>query len=161
MKPEKNQNNLAVAPILLVEDTESDAKLLIRKFGRAGVLNPIIHLNTGDKALAYLQGVNEYADRAAWPLPALIVMDLKLPGLGGLELLPLIRRNRQLKPIPVVVLTAEEDDRIVRGAYELGANSYLVKSANEDRVYEMVVGIRDYFLRLNKAPTLILKERSA
>jgi len=145
-------------PILLVEDDLPDAKLLIRKFGRAGILNPIVHLQNGDKALAYLSGIAEYSDRQLHPLPLLIVLDLKLPGLGGLELLPLIRRNRDLKAIPVVVLTSEENDRIVRGAYELGANSYLVKSADESEVLRMAEGIRDYWLKLNRTPSLAIKK---
>ncbi len=146
----------ASLPILLVEDSSADAKLLIRKFDRAGVKNRIIHLQTGDQALAYIAGINEYSDRAEYPLPVLIILDLKLPGMGGMELLPLFRRNRETKPIPIIVLTSEEDERLVRGAYELGANSYLMKSADEEKVHEIAVAIRDYWLRLNRSPSLVI-----
>jgi CheY-like chemotaxis protein len=145
-------------PILLVEDDAADAKLLIRKFHRVGVQNEIIHLDHGDRALAYLTGVAEYSDRARYPLPILIILDLKLPGMAGLELLPVIRRNREVKAIPVVILTGQEDERVMRGAYELGANSYLVKSAEESKILALAEGIRDYWLHLNRTPSLSIKK---
>ncbi len=145
-------------PILLVEDSAADAKLLVRKFDRAGVKNRIIHLNTGDQALAYVSGINEFSNRIQYPLPVLIILDLRLPGMGGMELLPLLRRNRETKPIPIIVLTSEEDERLVRGAYELGANSYLMKSADEEKVHQIAVAIRDYWLGLNRSPSLVIAE---
>lgn len=151
-------SDVKFSPILLVEDDAADAKLLIRKFQRVGIQNEIVHLDHGDRALAYLTGVAEYSDRTRFPLPILIVLDLKLPGLKGLELLPLIRRTRDVKAIPVVILTSEEDERIVRGAYELGANSYLVKSADEAKVLAMAEGIRDYWLNVNRTPSLAIKK---
>ena len=71
--------------------------------------------------------------------------------------MPVIRRNRELKAIPVLVLTSEEDDRIIRGAYEIGANSYLVKSADEKKIHDVAEGIRDYWLKLNRTPSLSIK----
>jgi CheY-like chemotaxis protein len=147
-------------PILLVEDDQAEAKLLIRRLERVGVENPIAHLQNGDKALAYLSGIDVYSDRAQYPLPVLIILDLKLPGMSGLELLRVIRRNRRLKSIPVVVLTSQEDEGIIRGAYEVGANSYLVKSADESKVLEIAQGIRDYWLNLNRAPLLVIAEKA-
>ncbi len=145
-------------PVLLIEDNAADAKLLIRKFRRAGVLNEIVHLQNGNSALAYLTGINEYSDRVRYPLPILIILDLDLPGLKGLELLPILRRTREVRIIPVVILTTEEDERLVRGAYELGANSYLVKSADEAKVLKIAEAIRDYWLGLNRSPSLMLGE---
>src|SRR4051812_13273139 len=149
--------NMPLLPIVLIEDEASDARLLIRKFERAGIENPILHLNSGDTALAYFSGVGDYSDRELYPLPILIVLDLKLPGNGGMELLPIIRRNRETKAIPIVVLTSEEDERIIRGAYELGANSYLVKSADEPKILAMAEGIRDYWFKLNHTPSVSIK----
>lgn len=145
-------------PILLIEDNIADARLLMRKFARARVRNQIIHLETGDKALAYVSGINEYSDRVRFPIPVLIILDLKLPGLSGLELLPVIRRTREWKAIPIVILTVDEDERVVRGAYELGANSYLLKTADEERVLVIAEAIRDYWLQLNKWPSLVIGE---
>jgi len=147
-------------PIVLVEDDAADAKLLIRKFGRAGVNNPISHLTTGDQMLAYVNRIGDYAEEIAYPLPVLIILDLKLPGITGLELLPVIRRNREWKVVPIVVLTSDEDERVIRGAYELGANSYLVKSADEAEVLRMAERIRDYWLELNRNPQLVIAERA-
>ena len=152
------ESEAKLQPILLVEDDAADAKLLIRKFQRVGVQNEIIHLDHGDRALAYLTGVAEYSDRNRYPLPILIILDLKLPGMAGLELLPVIRRNREVKAIPVVILTGQEDERLMRGAYELGANSYLVKSAEESKVLALAEGIRDYWLHLNRTPSLSIKK---
>ena len=156
MEPDSTPNT-PLLPILLIEDEASDAKLLIRKFERVGIENPILHLNNGDAALAYFSGIGDYTDRELYPLPVLIILDLKLPGVGGMELLPIIRRNRETKAIPIVVLTSEEEDRIVRGAYELGANSYLVKSADDPKLLAMAEGIRDYWLKLNRSPSLYIK----
>jgi CheY-like chemotaxis protein len=149
---------LSLLPILLIEDDAADATLLIRRFARAGVQNRIVHLSNGDQALAYFSGIGEYSDRERHPLPILIILDLKLPGLTGFELLPIIRRTRELKAIPIVVLTSEEDERIIRGAYELGANSYLVKSSDEQRVLALAEGIRDYWLKLNRTPSVLIKK---
>ena len=141
--------------ILLVEDEPADARLLIRAFTRAGVLNPIKHLFRGDEALAFLEGINQYADRREHPLPILIILDLKLPGMSGLELMRWIRLQRELRRIPVLVLTGQKDDKFIEAAYDAGANSYLLKSFAEDEIDRVVNLINNYWLSLNESPLVV------
>lgn len=145
--------------ILLVEDEMTDARLIMRAFARAGVRNPIIHLSRGDTALGYLKGINEYADRRLYPLPILILLDLKLPGMNGLELLRWSRLQRELRRIPVLVLTSEKDDKFVEAAYDAGANSYLLKSCDPVEVDRVVNLIGSYWLNLNESTLVISRAK--
>ncbi|PYP93658.1 MAG: two-component system response regulator [Candidatus Angelobacter sp. Gp1-AA117] len=145
----------APGTILLVEDEPADARLLIRAFTRAGVLNPIKHLFRGDEALAFLEGINQYADRREHPLPILIILDLKLPGMSGLELIRWIHLQRELRRIPVLVLTGQKDDKFIEAAYDAGANSYLLKSFAEDEIDRVVNLINNYWLSLNESPLVV------
>lgn len=145
--------------ILLVEDEASDAALLRRGFDQAGVLNPITHLKTGDEALAYLAGVDEYADRVKFPLPALILLDLKLPGMTGLQVLQWMRTQREIKRIPVVVLTTSDDTATINAAYDTGANSYLIKPGDRAHIVELVDTLQRYWIDLNQAPQLVMRAK--
>jgi CheY-like chemotaxis protein len=144
--------------ILLVEDDSSDAELLIRAFKKAGVQNPIRHLDNGDAALFYLQGIDTYIDRDKNPLPALILLDLKLPGMSGLELLRWLRQQKNLRRIPVLVLTSENDARLMDAAYDAGANSYLLKSVSPDEIERVVNLITNYWLNLNESPLIVARK---
>jgi CheY-like chemotaxis protein len=144
--------------ILLVEDESSDAELLIRAFKKAGVQNPIRHLDNGDAALFYLQGIDTYVDRDKNPLPALILLDLKLPGMSGLELLRWLRQQKNLRRIPVLVLTSENDARLMDAAYDAGANSYLLKSVSPDEIERVVNLITNYWLNLNESPLIVARK---
>jgi CheY-like chemotaxis protein len=143
--------------ILLVEDDPGDTALMRRGFEKAGVLNPIQHITHGDKALAYLAGVNEYADRTAYPLPVLILLDLKLPGMTGLEILRWMRTQRDLRRIPAVVLTMNEDPDTINAAYDAGANSYLLKPGDRRGIVEMINTLQHYWLQLNEPPQLVMR----
>jgi len=143
--------------IMLVEDDPSDAAILLRSFEKAGVMNPIVHLKNGDDALGYLSGIGRYSDRVKHPLPVLILLDLKLPGTSGLQLLQWLRTRRDIKRIPVVVLTADESSSTINAAYDLGANSYLVKPGDGAAVANMVQGIRRYWIELNEPPQLVMR----
>ena len=142
-------------PILLVEDEFTDARLLMRAFQKAGVQNPITHLDTGDKALAYLQGIFPYESRSQHPLPMLVLLDLKLPGMSGLELLRWIRTQRPLRRIPVLILTSESDEHFMESAYDAGANSYLRKSFEPAEIERVVQLIINYWLNLNESPLVL------
>ena len=141
--------------ILLIEDEDSDATILCRGFEKAKVLNPIFHLKDGDEALLYLEGRQKYADRTIFPLPILILLDLKLPGSTGFQILQWMRVRPEIARIPVVVLTSDDAQDTINSAYDLGANSYLVKSGEPAQVTRMVAALRDYWINLNEAPKLV------
>ena len=143
--------------ILLVEDESADAALLLRGFEKAKILNPIIHLTNGDEALGYLAGVKEYANRKKYPLPALILLDLKMPGMTGMQLLQWMRVQGEIKRIPVVVLTSDSNPETIDAAYDLGANSYLVKPGSQSDIAHMVQTIQRYWVGLNEPPQLVMR----
>lgn len=144
--------------VLLVEDESSDAELLIRAFRKAGVQNPIRHLNHGDAALFYLQGAAPYMDREQHPLPVLILLDLRLPGMSGLELLRWLRQQKDLRRIPVLVLTSETDPGYIKAAYDAGANSYLLKPPAPEEIDRIVDLISNYWLKLNEFPVIVARK---
>jgi CheY-like chemotaxis protein len=144
-------------PIMLIEDEYTDSLLIQRAFEKAGIQNPIQYVSDGDDALARLEGIGQYQDRVRYPLPAFILLDLKLPGMHGLALLRWIRSKKDLRLIPVVVLTNSADAADVKSAYEAGANSYLLKPANREEVYRVIDVIQHYWLEHNVAPPLVLR----
>jgi CheY-like chemotaxis protein len=155
----KIDDNVQPGTILLIEDDAADASLLIRAFKRSGVANPIRHLRDGEEALAYFEGIGDLADRDKNPLPILILLDLKLPRMSGLELLQWMRPRRHLRRLPVVILTGERDPTYMEAAYDLGANSYLIKSPKEDEVLGLVELIQKYWIGLNEPAPIVLESR--
>ncbi len=138
--------------ILLVEDNPDDVLLIRRAFQKAGIGNPVVALDHGDDAVAYLDGTGTYSDRHRYPLPALMLLDLKLPRRSGLEVLAWVRRHEGLKRLPVVVLTSSRDEGDINQAYDLGANSYLVKPVAFDDLLRLVRSVEGYWLMLNERP---------
>ncbi len=137
--------------VLLVEDNEDDAELVMRAFRRAGVANPIQHVVDGDQAVAYLGGSGPFADRVLHPRPGLVLLDLKLPRRSGFEVLQWLRGRPETRRLPVVVLTSSDDNSDIGRAYDLGANSYLVKPVATDALSDMAHTLGLYWLRLNHA----------
>jgi CheY-like chemotaxis protein len=144
-------------PIMLIEDEYTDSLLIQRAFEKAGVQNPIQYVGNGDEALARLEGIGQYESREQYPLPAFILLDLKLPGMHGLALLRWIRSKKELRLIPVVVLTNSAEAADVKSAYEAGANSYLLKPADRNEIYRVIEVIQHYWLEHNLAPPLVLR----
>ena len=140
--------------ILIAEDREDDILLIRRSLEKAHVFNPIQVVRNGDKAIAYLKGEAEFADRDKYPLPALVLLDLKMPHTDGFQVLSWIRQQPTLKGLRVIVLTSSEDIRDVNKAYELGANSFLVKPMEFDNFIAMSRYLNDYWLRKDQAPSL-------
>ena len=138
--------------ILLVEDEPGDVLLIRRAYRRANLASPLQVVGDGEAAVAYLAGQDAYADRRQYPLPALVLLDLKLPRKSGLEVLAWLRAQPALKRLPVVVLTSSRERGDVDRAYELGANSYLVKPVGFDTLQEMIQTLGLYWLVLNERP---------
>jgi CheY-like chemotaxis protein len=139
-------------PILLVEDSEDDQLLIRRAFAKAKLSNPLHVVDDGDKAVAYLAGEGAYADRAAHPLPTLLLLDLKLPRRSGHEVLAWLRADPALRRLPVVILTSSAESADVKRAYDLGANSYLVKPVEFEGLLEMVRNLGVYWFVMNELP---------
>ena len=115
------------APILVVEDNENDELLIRRTLAKSGIPNPHQFVNTGEAAISYLQGIGRYSDREKYPLPELVLLDLKLPVMDGFDVLRWIRAHPDFRDLRVIVLTTSEEIRNVSKAYQSGANSFLVK----------------------------------
>jgi CheY-like chemotaxis protein len=143
--------------ILIVEDDVNDVLLLHRAFQKANIVAPLQTVSHGDEAIAYLAGEGVYADRERFPPPILVLLDLKLPRRSGLEVLEWIRGQSGLRRLPVVVLTSSRETDDINTAYDLGANSYLVKPVGFEKLLEMVRSLEMYWLTLNQKPELPVK----
>ena len=139
---------------MLAEDDPNDVLLIQRAFQRTHLANPVQVVRDGEEALAYLSGQGAFADRERHPLPVLMLMDLKMPRKTGLEVLAWLRQQPGLKRLPVIVLTSSNQSPDINRAYELGANSYLVKPAGFDSLLELVKNLDMYWLILNEKPEL-------
>jgi CheY-like chemotaxis protein len=138
--------------ILVVEDNPTDVMLIQRAFDKSKLANPLQFVGDGDAAVEYLSGERRYTDREKFPLPILMLLDLKLPKRSGLEVLAWLRTQEKLKRLPVVVLTSSQQDRDVNAAYDSGVNSYLVKPVEFDGLLQMLKTVNLYWLMLNERP---------
>jgi CheY-like chemotaxis protein len=141
------------AHILLVEDNRMDVELTLDAFREKRFSNTVHCATNGLAALDYLDGCGHYANRKAFPLPDLILLDLKMPMMDGHEVLRHIKQRPGLKRIPIVVLTSSKEEGDLALSYDNGANSYLVKPVSFEGFLDVVGRINDYWLTLNvKAP---------
>jgi CheY-like chemotaxis protein len=136
--------------ILLVEDNEDDIFLMGRALKGAGVLNPLQVVDNGQDAINYLAGAGKFADRTLYPIPAVVFLDLKLPGKSGIEVLGWIRAQKEFEAIIVIVLTSSAEPRDLKACYALGANSYLVKPPTPEQLVEMARSFKWYWLEFNR-----------
>ena len=138
--------------ILLIEDNPDDEALTLRALKKNNILNKVEVCRDGVEALDFLFCRGAYANRSAEDFPQLILLDLKLPKLDGLEVLKEIRANQPTHLLPVVILTTSNEDKDVVGSYELGANSYIRKPVDFDQFMESVRQLGLYWLVLNEPP---------
>ncbi len=131
--------------ILVVEDDLNDVILIKRAFLKSGIDNPIQTVSDGEQAMDYLIGNEPYANREAHPFPGIIFTDLKMPRMGGIELLRWLRNNPVYKVIPTLVLTSSMERHDIQQAYFYGANSYVVKPANFEELQKTLRTIVDYW----------------
>jgi CheY-like chemotaxis protein len=139
--------------ILVAEDNADDYLLIDLACRRAGIELPRFRVTDGVEARQYLQGEERFADRKQFPLPAMILADLKMPRMNGLELLGWVRTHPTLKRIPFVFLTSSAHHADINQAYDQFANSYLVKPIELGALIELLKNLKEYWLGLNKAPT--------
>jgi CheY-like chemotaxis protein len=139
--------------ILLVEDNPVDILLMQRAFRNETFANTSLQIvRDGDAAVFYLNGDGEYSDRDRYPLPAIILLDLKLPRRSGHEVLVWLKQQPELKRLPVVMLTSSRQTPDVKRAYDLGVNSYLVKPVGFASLLEMMQSFNDYWLNYTELP---------
>jgi len=138
--------------ILLVEDNPDDEALTLRALKRNNILNEVIVARDGAEALDYLFARGEYSDRDAGRLPEVILLDLKLPKIDGLEVLRRIRVNEITRRLAVVILTSSNEERDIIAGYDLGANSYICKPVDFNQFMEAVRQLGIYWLVLNLSP---------
>ncbi|MGN6438959.1 MAG: response regulator [Agriterribacter sp.] len=135
--------------LILAEDNPSDAELIMRVLRKTGVAENILHVDDGAQLLDYVFATGIYEGRNAAECPKLIIMDLKMPRVDGLEALRQIREQQQTKSIPVVLLTSSQEPDDVRSAYTLGVNSYVVKPMDFDNFMKIISSIGMYWLGTN------------
>jgi DNA-binding response OmpR family regulator len=140
------------AIILIAEDEEDYVLLLKRAFAEAKISNPIFSVSTGKETISYLKGEGSYSNRDEYPLPDLLLLDLKLPGFSGMEILRWLRSQPGLAGLRVVVLTSSEQLKDVNDAYRLGANSFLMKPYDFEDLVHLAKVIQEYWLYLSKCP---------
>ncbi len=137
--------------ILLVEDNPDDVALFRRALQKAALDYPLHVVGDGEAAIAYLSGEGHYADRSNYPLPRLVLLDLKLPRKSGHEVLEWVREQPETRRLTVVVLTTSRETSDITRAYDHCANSYLVKPFSFDGLMEMVRALDSYWLKLNES----------
>jgi len=138
--------------ILLVEDNPDDVKLTLRALQNCNIANKVVVAGDGLEALNYLLGAGAHAGRDLSDCPAVVLLDLKLPKIDGLELLRRMRADHRTKLLPVVVLTSSKEEQDIVTSYDLGANSYIRKPVDFDRFVEAVRQLGLYWLLLNEPP---------
>jgi len=141
-------------PVLLVEDNPDDAFFVKRAFASLALNNPLMSVEDGAQAIAYLRGQGKYADRKVYPVPGLVIADLSMPHLTGFDLIQWMREDSDTKRIPIIVLSASDLQRDVNRAYELGANAYMVKPTGYVALERLIRSIAE-FCDASEKPTAI------
>jgi len=146
------ETNLNEVEVLLVEDNASDAELTLRALKKHHLANRVLHVKDGAEALDFLFAGGAFGGRKVEHVPRVIMLDLKLPKVDGLEVLRRIKADERTQAIPVVVLTSSREDRDLEECYALGVNSYIVKPVEFEGFVKAVSELGFYWLLLNQTP---------
>lgn len=138
--------------ILFVEDNMSDAELTIRALKKNNIVNRLHHVKDGAEALDYIFGEGKYEGRSVEHVPKIVVLDLKMPKVTGIEVLEKLKSDERTRSIPVIVLTSSKEDPDVKRCYELGVNSYVVKPVEFESFIQAVSHLGLYWMLLNHPP---------
>lgn len=147
-------NDQNYVEILLVEDNPHDVELALRALKKNKIANQIVVVTDGEEALDFIFARGEYSHRKIENGPRVILLDLKLPKVDGLEVLKAIKSDPRTQSIPVVVLTSSKEEKDIIESYRLGVNSYIVKPVDFDKFVESVKSLGFYWLLLNQSPKL-------
>jgi len=145
-------DNFQPVKILLVEDNVQDIEITQRAFAKGRVRNELTVVRDGEEAIEYLYHRGKYQDPATSPRPGMILLDLNLPKVGGLEVLQQIKKDDQLKPIPVIVLTVSQREEDVVRSYDLGVNTYIQKPVEFDSFMRVVNAVHEYWILIATLP---------
>ncbi|MET0263671.1 MAG: response regulator [Rariglobus sp.] len=135
--------------ILLVEDDPNDRLFFSRAAQKAGITAPVQAVSDGQEAIDYISGAGAFAERTRYPLPDLVVLDLKLPLATGFEVLRSLRGRADTRYVPVVILTSSQNETDIAQAYTLGANGFLVKPSSPEKLLNVVLALKDFWLTHN------------
>jgi len=149
------------AVILLAEDEEDYVLLIKHAFAKANIPNPLHVVWNGQEAISYLKGEGKYSNRDEYPLPDLMLLDLKMPRVNGFEVLKWLRAQQEMAALRVLVLTSSDQIRDVNEAYQLGANSFLVKPSDFEDFTQLSRLIQDFWLKASKAPEVSRPPRNS
>ncbi len=138
--------------ILLIEDNMNDAEMTMRSLKKSNVSNKVLHLKDGEIALEYIFGTGQFEGRNINHKPKVILLDLKMPKVDGLEVLKKIKSDENTKAIPVVILTSSKEDPDIKTCYSLGVNSYIVKPVDFDGFHKVVAELGLYWVLTNQPP---------
>lgn len=138
--------------ILLVEDSDQDAELSIRALKKSNVVNNIVRLKNGEEAMDFIFGEGQFKHRSIKNQPKVVLLDLKMPKVDGLEVLKAIREREETKELPVVILTSSKEEQDLVKSYKLGVNSYIVKPVEFTSFTKAVSDIGMYWVLLNQRP---------
>ncbi|MET0550386.1 MAG: response regulator [Xanthomonas sp.] len=141
----------AIRTILLAEDSPADAEMAVDALRDARLANPIVHVEDGVEAMDYLLRRGAYADREEG-LPAVLLLDIKMPRLDGLEVLKMVRSDESLKRLPVVILSSSREESDLARSWDLGVNAYVVKPVDVDQFFTAVKTLGTFWALINQAP---------
>jgi two-component system response regulator len=143
--------NREIRTILLVEDSDADAEMTIDALRQAKLANPIVHVEDGVEALDYLFARGDFAGKANG-IPAVVLLDIKMPRMDGLEVLRRMREDEHLKRVPVVILSSSREESDLARSWDLGVNAYVVKPVDVNQFFEAVRTLGQFWAVLNEAP---------
>lgn len=146
--------------ILVAEDDEDDRLLLLAAMKEAGVHDSVRMVANGAEVLDYLFGMGAYNDRDKHPFPSLLLLDIKMPGRDGFEVLAQARADEIFRSLPIIILSASCQPQDIERAYRLGANAYLVKPSNISELRQMMEALKGFWIEFNRFPASLTSERS-